>query len=659
MVGLPAPSIVDLTALGPDTFLVTASTGTGSGTLGLDLIDNDSILDASGNPLGGAGAGNGNFRGDVYTIDRVEPDTTITSNPPETTTSTSASFSFISTEANGTFECSLDGAPFTPCATPQSYKLASGSHVFQVRAIDTIGNAELTPASYTWTIETDSQSPGDRMYWGDIGTHKIQSSKLDGTDVVDLITDLDSPSSIALDPAGGKIYWAEEGTFPKKIQRANLDGSGVEDLILLGQTDPRSVRLDPSGGKLYWSNDTVGSVQRANLDGTDVATIITGLTSPTGTALDLKHSKVYWINFPAGMRKIQRANLDGSSVEDVITGSFVPFNLAVDEVNDQIYWTELVSKKIQRANLDGSSVQDVITGLNLPESVALDLSAGKIYWSDEGAATIQRANLDGSMVEDLITSGLITPTGIALQITPPTDSEAPDTTITSNPPGLTNSTTATFGFIATETGSRFACSLDNGGFTSCTSPQTYSGLSDGTHTFQVKATDAANNSDPTPASFNWAIDVTPPETTITSGPPAVSNLSEQRFANFTFTSSEAASTFECSLDGGGFIPCVSPKLYTQVADGSHVFQARATDAAGNIDTTPASYAWTLDSVPPETLITSNPPALTNSTSATFSFTSDEPEALLDVVLTEFLLQPRHVHRLKTMPVYQWELTHFL
>ena len=42
----------------------------GSGTLGLNLVDNDSILDASANPLGGTGAGNGNFTGESYTIDR-------------------------------------------------------------------------------------------------------------------------------------------------------------------------------------------------------------------------------------------------------------------------------------------------------------------------------------------------------------------------------------------------------------------------------------------------------------------------------------------------------------------------------------------------------------------------------------------------------------
>ena len=58
-------------------YTVTANTGTGSGTLGLNLVDNDSILDASTNPLGGTGAGNGNFTGQSYTIDKTAPSVTI------------------------------------------------------------------------------------------------------------------------------------------------------------------------------------------------------------------------------------------------------------------------------------------------------------------------------------------------------------------------------------------------------------------------------------------------------------------------------------------------------------------------------------------------------------------------------------------------------
>src|SRR5574338_1231189 len=91
------------------------------------------------------------------TYDTSTPDTTITSSPSNPTSSTSASFSFTSTKA-GTFECQLDASGFTACTTPKLYSsLTQGSHTFQVRAIDTIGNIDPTPATYTWTI--DSISP--------------------------------------------------------------------------------------------------------------------------------------------------------------------------------------------------------------------------------------------------------------------------------------------------------------------------------------------------------------------------------------------------------------------------------------------------------------------------------------------------------------------
>jgi thermitase len=90
-------------------------------------------------------------------------------------------------------------------------------------------------------------------------------------------------------------------------------------------------------------------------------------------------------------------------------------------------------------------------------------------------------------------------------------------------------------------------------------------------------------------------DTAPPETTISSGPSGAVNASS---AAFGFSSSEAGSRFECSLDGGPFGPCTSPKEYTGLADGPRIFEVRATDAAGNADSTPASRAWTVDATAP-------------------------------------------------------------
>jgi hypothetical protein len=97
---------------------------------------------------------------------------------------------------------------------------------------------------------------------------------------------------------------------------------------------------------------------------------------------------------------------------------------------------------------------------------------------------------------------------------------------------------------------------------------------------------------------NFALwtDVTPPDTTIGSGPP---NPTSDNTPTFAFSSSEAGSTFKCQLDAAGFAACGSPFTAPALADGSHSFQVRATDAAGNVDSTPASQAFTVDTaVPP-------------------------------------------------------------
>jgi Hypothetical glycosyl hydrolase family 15 len=86
-------------------------------------------------------------------------------------------------------------------------------------------------------------------------------------------------------------------------------------------------------------------------------------------------------------------------------------------------------------------------------------------------------------------------------------------------------------------------------------------------------------------------DTTPPETTITSGPaPTITSTS----ADFGISSSEAGSSFECRLDGSRWSPCTSPKSYTGLAAGTHTFEARATDAAGNTDESPAARSFTVD-----------------------------------------------------------------
>ena len=97
-------------------------------------------------------------------------------------------------------------------------------------------------------------------------------------------------------------------------------------------------------------------------------------------------------------------------------------------------------------------------------------------------------------------------------------------------------------------------------------------------------------------------DGTPPDTSITARP---SNPSNSSSASFRFTGTDNVTpttslTYECSLDGAAFVGCTSPKAYSGLADRPHTFQVRAKDAAGNVDQTPVSQTWLIDTAQPGT-----------------------------------------------------------
>lgn len=261
-----------------------------------------------------------------------------------------------------------------------------------------------------------------KIYWTDAWADKIQRANLDGTGVEDLVTLAGEPFSLALDPRARKIYWTSLES--NKIRRANLDGSGVEDLV--AGVGSLGLALDPGGGKMYWTFADAGRIRRANLNGSGAEDlVITRGTDnePFSLALDPGAGKMYWTATEGGT--IRRANLDGSGMEVLVTGLEGPFGLALDPGAGKMYWSAIVGRKIQRANMDGRNVEDLVTGIDgdFPYlMLTLDPDSGNIYWTvveqdkvRQKANKIQRANLDGSGVEDFVT-GLSGPIGLALDL---------------------------------------------------------------------------------------------------------------------------------------------------------------------------------------------------------------------------------------------------
>jgi hypothetical protein len=170
----------------------------------------------------------------------------------------------------------------------------------------------------------------------------------------------------------------------------------------------------------------------------------------------------------------------------------------------------------------------------------------------------------------------------------------PETTITSRPRRSATSANATFAFSGSGAGNTFMCQLDSLPFAACTSPASYA-VPDGPHTFRVKAADSLGE-DPTPATFSWRVDTLAPNTQLTRSSTFSANSSGATFgiaAEYLPGDRVMTGRIECRRDGGQFRPCDESKTYSRLAKGGHTVDARVRDVAGNVDTTPASDAWSI------------------------------------------------------------------
>jgi hypothetical protein len=194
------------------------------------------------------------------------------------------------------------------------------------------------------------------------------------------------------------------------------------------------------------------------------------------------------------------------------------------------------------------------------------------------------------------------------------DTAPPDTTITAGPDDLTNSNDPSFSFSSSETGSSFTCQLDSGPAAPCATPQSYTNLADGPHTFAVFATDAAGNADASPATDSWTVDATPPTVTINqaAGQPDPTSAGPihftvqftepvDGFATGDVTLSGAAGATTAVITGG-------PTTYNVAVSGmtnsgtvlATVAANKAQDAAGNGNATSTSTDNSVTYSPPPT-----------------------------------------------------------
>jgi hypothetical protein len=149
------------------------------------------------------------------------------------------------------------------------------------------------------------------------------------------------------------------------------------------------------------------------------------------------------------------------------------------------------------------------------------------------------------------------------------------------------------GDAAGEAPATFECRLDSAAWFPCSSPKTFSGLSDGSHTIEVRSIDAAGNVESIPSVTTFAVDTALPETTVDTAPSAKIEVNE---ATITF-SSPKGTVFQCRLDpqpASPWLPCDGSVSLVGLAQGMHTFEVRAGDSFGRFDPTPAVVTFFVD-----------------------------------------------------------------
>jgi hypothetical protein len=258
-----------------------------------------------------------------------------------------------------------------------------------------------------------------------------------------------------------------------------------------------------------------------------------------------------------------------------------------------VSWTVTFSESV--VNVAAANFGLVVSGLGGSPAITGVTGSGTTYTvtasTGSGSGTLGLNLTNKDTIKDAAGNGLGGSVPVPGQVYTLDRTPPPAPTISSGPSGTTNQTSASFGFSDSESGVSFLCKLDTGSYATCPSPKAYSSLAGGSHTFSVESVDAAGNISTSAASRTWAVDATPPPKPTVTGP---NNNSPSTTATFTFSDTETGVTFQCSMDNptSGWSACTNPKTYYFLSAGTHEFEVRAVDAAGNIGDFNA-WKWTI------------------------------------------------------------------
>ena len=274
----------------------------------------------------------------------------------------------------------------------------------------------------------DDNTAIGRLFVLDLGGGFIYSMNTDGTDRKTLVTGCRHPDGIVVDTQAGHVYWSNMGVFSLNdgsIERADLDGRNRHVIVPEGGTfSPKQIHLDRTNGKLYWCDREGMRVMRANLDGSDVETLVeTGRGDAyrrdqtrwcVGITVDPVRRQIYWTQKGpdnAGLGRIFRAGVEIPRGESAASRSDIevvfdllpePIDLELDLEHRVLYWTDRGDpprgNTVNRAPIDAPGPRNpeiVITHLMEAIGIALDVPGDRMFLTDL-AGSLYSARLDGS-----------------------------------------------------------------------------------------------------------------------------------------------------------------------------------------------------------------------------------------------------------------------
>ncbi len=597
-------SAVEPQYLAAQSYTVTVNTGSGDGTLGLDVLDDDSILNLDNSPLGGVGVDNGAYTtGEAYTIDKTPPETNIISHPPALTNAITSTLVFNSSEAGAIFECRLDDGEFAGgCASPKDYtNLGEGAHTFEVRSQDAAGNMDTSPAAYTWTVDTLAPDTSITSHPPVLANATAATLAFSSTEAGAAFECQLNGGGFAACPSPKDYTNLGEGSHTFEVR--SMDAAGNTDASPAAYTwrvdtlaPDTSITAHPlaltnaTDATLAFSSTEAGAAFECQLDGGGFA----ACPSPKGYTNLGEGAHTFEVRSQDAAGNIDASpaiyiwiiDIAAPTVSSVLRLGVSPTNAAsvifIVSFSEGVSGVDISDFNLVTSGLSGTSLVNM-TGAGATYTVTVDAGSGD--------GTLRLDVLDNDSILDAA-GGKLGGTGAgngdySLGEAYTLDRTAPDTSLTSQPPALSNATGAELAFTSSEAGSTFECRLDGGAFITCTNPKVYTNLEEGAHTFEVRSQDAVGNVDASPAAYTWTVDLTAPTGSVTINAGAAETASAQVTLSLAASDAGSGVTFVQVRNAGGawgawlaYSPSMSWTL--PPAAGEKTVDVRYQDAAGNV-----------------------------------------------------------------------------